>query len=129
MTVRETTFEGKRWAHRWPILLLAVVVVGFLVIIDLQPYFEYRSKENKIRQLIPIGSNINDAGSILTANGFTYHEKHFATVAEDEYWIDVDVANKPRPLTLTLLHVAGIRLYFHWIVIESGLDNKVRRIF
>ncbi len=129
MTDRVTAFVGNRWAYRWPLLLLAVAVVGFLVIIDLQPYFQYRSKENKIRQLIPIGSNIDDAGSILKANGFTYHGKHFATVAEDEYWIDVDVANKPRPLTLSLLHVVGLRLYFHWVVIESGLDNKVRKIF
>jgi hypothetical protein len=129
MTDRVTAFVGKRWAYRWPLLLLAVVVVGYLMIIDLQPYFEYRSKESKIRQLIPIGSNIDGAESILKANGFTYHEKHFATVAEDKYWIDVAVANKPRPLTLTVLHLAGFRLYFHWVVIESGLDNKVRRIF
>ena len=122
-------FLGKRYAFRWPLLFLALAVGGSLVIIDLQPYFEYCSKENKIRQLIQIGSNIDDAASILKAHGFTYHEKHFATVAEDKYWIDVNVANKPRPLTLTLLHVVGLRLYFHWVVIESGLDNKVRQIF
>ena len=60
---------------------------------------------------------------------FAFQGKHFATIAEDKYWIDVTVASKPRPWTLTILHLMGVKLYFHWVVIESGLDNKVRTVF
>lgn len=112
--------------------LVALTVLGIFTAIiawDLMPYFEYRANANRIRQLISIGSDMDDAGPILRKNGFTFYDKHFSTVAEDAYWIDVDVTNKPRPWTLTLLHLCGIRLYYHWVVIESGLDNKVRKIF
>ena len=118
-----------RFKRRVLFSLAGLAIVTLLVMWDLMPYFEYRTKVNRIRQLIPIGSDIDDAAPILTANGFTFHDKHFATVAEDKYWIDVDVANKPRPWTLTLLHLAGVRLYFHWVVIESSLDNRVRIVF
>lgn len=129
MTDQEAAFMSRRWTYRLPLLISALLGVALLVILDLQPYFEYQSKASRIRKLISIDSNIDDAGSILKANGFAYYEKHFSTVAEDAYWIDVEVAFKPRPFTLTLLHVVGLRLYFHWVVIESGIDNKVRKIF
>ena len=125
---RIAEFDGKL-KRRVLLSLAGLATFSLLVTWDLAPYFEYRIKVNRIRQLIPIGSNIDNAATILRANGFTFQEKHFATVAEDNYWIDVDVANKPRPWTLTLLHLAGARLYFHWVVIESSLDNKVRKIF
>jgi len=116
---------------KWRLLfsLTALIIATLVVAWDLTPYFDYRSKANHIRQLIPIGSNIDDASSILSANGFAFQGKHFATVAENKYWIDVTVASKPRPWTLTILHLMGVKLYFHWVVIESGLDNKVRTVF
>jgi hypothetical protein len=129
MTDRESEGASLRSKRRLLISLASIAIFTALVVWDLAPYFEYREKANRIRKLIPIGSNIDDAGPVLSQNGFTFHKKHFSTVAEDTYWIDVDVARKPRPWTLILLHLAGFRLYFHWVVIESGLDNNVRKIF
>ncbi|MCU0713327.1 MAG: hypothetical protein MUC43_14805 [Pirellula sp.] len=129
MADQETSSKSLPSKYRRLIALTVLAIFTVIIVWDLMPYFEYRANAYRIRQLISIGSNIDDAGPILRKNGFTFYDKHFSTAAEDTYWIDVYVANKPRPWTLTLLHLYGFRLYFHWIVIESGLDNKVRKIF
>lgn len=129
MADQKTASKNLPSKHRRLIALTTLASFTVLVVWDLMPYFEYRAKANRIRQLISIGSNIDDAGPILRRNGFTFYDKHFSTDAEDTYWIDVNVANKPRPWTLTLLHLCGMSLYYRWVVIESGLDNRVRKIF
>ena len=122
-------------AKKFPVKLryvvggLVLIALVTIAIVDLQPFFAYQAKKNKIRELIPIGSNIDDAGPILKSNGFRYYDKHFATVDEDYYWMEVIVAHKPRPKSLSLMRLSGIRLYFHYVVIEANLDNEVRRIY
>ena len=53
----------KRW------IVISVLISGLLTL-DLLPYFDYLSKKNKIKRLVPIGSNIDDAEAILKENGF-----------------------------------------------------------
>ncbi len=77
MTDQGNAFASKRSKYRPLLLFSALLVVALLVVLDVQPYFEYRAKANRIRQLIAIGSDIDDAGPKLKANGFTYFEKDF----------------------------------------------------
>ena len=110
-------------------ILVSTIIIALFVVADLQPYFEYRAKKNKICELIPIGSNIDEADRILDEHGFNYFPKDFATVYHDYYCLSVTVTIKPRPITLTIPAYLGVHVYFHYVVIEAGLDNKVRKIF
>ena len=109
-------------------LVVSLSIVAALIIVDLQPYFSYLAKKRHIQSLISIGSNIDDAPAILKSQGFQVGEKYLPTVDKDYYWIDIQVATKPRPVTLTILSLVGVRAYFHWLTLEAGLDNRIRAI-
>jgi hypothetical protein len=111
------------------VALVVLVPLSLLVTWDLQPYFAYLEKKHEIQRLIPIGSNIDDAPALLKKKGYHFYDKDFTTVAKDYYIISVGVADKPRPMTLRVLWVLGMRQYYHWVAIEAGLDNRVSKVY
>ena len=115
-------------ARRIVLALSLVVPLAAILIWDLSPYLEYHGNITRLRQAIPIGSNMDDVPAILEQQGFRFVDKHFATVAEDRYWIDVRVAWKSRPWTLRLLCLVGIDVYYQWAVIEADLDGRITAV-
>jgi hypothetical protein len=111
---------------RWWWTAAAIVgpIVLAAVMIDFNPFFEYRARRHEIQDLVPIGSNLDEAAQMLDARGYKFFDN-----GEDSYRIDVRVLPARRSLTLNLLDALGVYDYSEYVVIEAGLDDKVRRIF
>jgi hypothetical protein len=107
---------------------VAALVAG-AIWIDLQPVFQYRAIKSRVKDLVPLGSDIDSAGEILTDAGFQFYGKHFADVGKDSYSVDIKIHYKRRSVVADALGHLHIYLYYNYVVIEAGLDNKVRRIF
>ncbi len=110
-------------------LLLSCTLIGLTLFVQLRPAIDYAQKKKRIRQIVTIGMDIDDAAAALRARGFDVSEKSFATVAKDTYWINVRVASDRKTATIVLLDLLGIHVYYHWVVVEAGIDGKVRRVF
>jgi len=105
------------------------LVFVFLIVFDLMPVLVYRAKKVEIERLVPVGTSMANAESILLARGYHFEPKHFPTNEKDKWWIDVNVSGR-RSITIGLLRIVGLRFnVFDYIVIESGLDGIVRRVF
>ena len=110
-------------------LLLSCTLIGLTLFVQLRPAIDYAQKKKRIRQIATIGMDIDDAAAALRARGFDVSEKNFATVAKDTYWINVRVASDRKTATIVVLDLLGIHVYYHWVVVEAGIDGKVRRVF
>jgi len=122
----------KRHIARLHWLLLGLVVTALVAVtvwIDLQPVRDYRAIKSRVEELVPLGSDIDLADDALTDAGFQFYGKHFATVYEDYYWMEVKIHYNRRSFVADALGHLHIYLYYNYVVIEAGLDNKVRRIF
>lgn len=108
---------------------LFIVAIVYLILLDLQPVFEYRKIKNRIEALVPLGSDMDAIEEVLRDEGFELYGKHFATVQEDYYWIEVKVFHKRRSIVADALGHMYIYLYYNYVVIEAGLDSRVRRVF
>jgi hypothetical protein len=115
---------------RWVLLgLAASAFVAIVVWIDLQPVFTYRAIKSRVKALIPLGSDIDAAEAVLTDAGLQFYEKALATVKEDYYVVEVKIHYERRSIVADALGHLHIYLYYNYVVIEAGLDNKVRKIF
>lgn len=124
--------ESNAFGRRTILILSCTVLgVGILLLLgsDLMPVLDYQSKKREIVNLIPIGTDIDDAKRRLEAHSFSCNEKHFATNAKDRYWLEVSVGSDRTSICALILHSMGIRVYHHWIVVEANLDGEVQRIF
>jgi hypothetical protein len=117
---------------RWHWLVLGLVVLALVATtawIDLQPVRDYRAIKSLVKELVPLGSDIDAAQDILADAGLQFYTKDFATVNKDYYVVQVRIYYDRRSVVADALGHLHIYLYYNYVVIEAGLDNKVRKIY
>lgn len=124
LSLPQPSFHWRRYA----LAAIPFALFAAFIIWDLQTYFAYAEKKRQIEKLVSVGSNIDESAAFLKRAGFHVGDKYLPTVDQDYYWVDIQVAHKPRPITLSVLSLVGVRAYFHWVTLEAGLDNRIRRI-
>jgi hypothetical protein len=86
----------------------------------------YKEKRKEIIRLVPIGMDIDEASILLKKKDFEVGDKYTPTADKDYYWVEIWITGE-RTLAIKIMKFFGVE-YYNWVVIEAGLDNKVRKI-
>lgn len=120
--------ERSRGRGRASCTLVVVFTLLSIAIFDLLPYFQYKRGHARMMSLVALGMDIDDAGALLSAEGFDVGHKYHPTDNKDYYWIDIDLARRT-PASVLVLKLIGVNIkFFHYGCLEAGLDEKVRGI-
>lgn len=108
--------------------IVLVFVVLSIAMLDILPYFQYKRGHARMTSLVALGMDIDDAGTMLRAEGLDAGTKYHPTDNQDYYWLDIHLARRT-PLTVLILKLIGVNIkFFHYGCLEAGLDEKIRKI-
>ncbi len=104
-----------------------IIFLGVWVLLD-PDWPAAQNREKRIRELVPIGMDIDKAIELLRSEGFSVGDKHFATVDKDYYWANIQIRFlfSLRDIVNMTRHKGKVNK--RWVVLEAGLDGKIRKI-
>ncbi len=113
---------------------VAVCLIGLIALVFFLDSFETKADreakamEQRIRELVPIGMNIDEAIEILRANEIAVTDKYDPIKENDRWYADIKIRYKITPLdTLkTTIHKGEINKYI--VSIEATPDGEITKI-
>ncbi len=113
--------------------LAIVCLIGLVAIVWLVDSYDPEGKEvdarkQRIRELVPIGMDIDAAIQLLRSEGFSVGEKYFPTNDRDCYWVDIIL--RKEPITFLDMIKQGMgrgRVKKRYMALEADLDGAITK--
>lgn len=112
------------------IFVVSCILVGLCISAELSPYFEYKREHKRIKSLVNVGMDIDEARSVLIKNGFTAGPVEIPKGFTDYYRFNVTLLDQPS-IILEIIRSMGWAKpdYAMYGGMSSGADKKVRKIY
>ncbi len=113
---------------------VAVCLIGLITIVFLVDSYDPEGKEvtarrQRIRELVPIGMDIDEAIELLRSEGFSVGDKYHPTKLHDVYWADIKIRKEPIPFLETLkLGMGKGKVRKRYVAIEANPDGVITTI-
>ena len=113
---------------------VAVCLIGLVTIVFLVDSFDPEGKEvtarrQRIRELVPIGMNIDEAIEILRANGISVTDKYDPTKSQSYYLADIKIRKEPITFLETLkLGMGKGKVRKRYVALKANWDGVITAI-
>lgn len=114
-------------------LLVVISLIGLATLVSLKVLLDpegsaAEAREQRIRELVPIGMDIDEAIELLRSEGFSVGDKYFPTLNKDYYLADITIRFK-----FTFLDKINItrhkgKVNKKWVSLKAGLDGVITSI-
>ncbi len=112
---------------------VAVCLIGLVTIVFLVDSYDAEGKEvtarrQRIRELVPIGMNIDEAIELLRSEGFAVGDKYDPTKEGNMFWADIRIRFKRNLFDVWKLGMGKGKVKKRYVALHANWDGVITAI-